>query len=70
MNTERPHDIVRLPAGYRTGGGKWLPLSEDEARLLQPMTEDQRAEWFAKLPRGERRRRQRAHDKATRSIRR
>ena len=59
MDTRRPHDIVRIGTGDRAPAGDWLPLTEQEAEMLSKLDEDGRAAWFAALPRGERRRRQR-----------
>lgn len=59
MDTSRPHAIVRFGSGDRAPAGDWLPLTEEEATMLAKLDEDGRAAWFAALPRGERRRRQR-----------
>ena len=62
MNVDRPHEIVRLPNRARDilesmPTRKWLPLTEDEARMLEPLNAAQRAEWLASLPFVERLRR-------------
>lgn len=50
MNPERPHEIVEMSRSCRGPRyRRWVPLTEKEAALLRPMTEDQRAEWFAAL---------------------
>lgn len=66
MNVDRPHNIkpvyfhtepqrkqVRIDIERRA----WLPLTEGEARMLEEMSEDKRAEWFANLPLEDRMRR-------------
>lgn len=60
MNTNRPHEIAQFSPQESSRvafARKWLPISPEEAAGLEPMTEDQRAEWFRKLRMEERLRR-------------
>ena len=68
MDTSRPHDIKRFATGERAPAGDWLPLTETEAAMLAPLDVDGRAAWFAALPRGERRRRQREAARAAKRM--
>jgi hypothetical protein len=64
MDTRRPHSIqeidprvIERSAGFRDPieRRRWLPLTAEEAQMLQAMDEDGRAAWFAKLSRQEKR---------------
>lgn len=68
MDTRRPHEIRQMTAKEVAHAGfrdpierrRWLPITEDEATMLNAMDEDGRAHWFAKLSRQEKRARFRA----------
>lgn len=69
MDTRPPHEIKRFPAGVNPNAPgfrdpierrRYLPLTDDEAAMLQAMDENGRATWFAGLSRQEKRARFRA----------
>lgn len=52
MNTDSPHEVVYgrgAPTSTSTPR-KWLPLTDAEARILEPMSPDERARWLACMP--------------------
>lgn len=49
MDTRRPHSILpehEIPTRSEQERARWIPLTDDEARELQGMTEDQRHAWI------------------------
>ncbi len=50
MNQDYPHDIRRFADGESIPDG-YLELTEEEFKLLDPMTSAQRAEWFQEFGR-------------------
>lgn len=64
MDIRKPHNIVPLEQVVSRPQAKieieqrvWLPLTEQEAQGLIKMSEDQKADWFKKLPMHEKLRR-------------
>ena len=49
MNTDQPHEIVYTDRKVLPPR-KWLPLTDAEATMLEPLNANQRAQWQARLP--------------------
>ena len=58
MDTQRPHNIIperEIPKADSKARERFMPLTDEEARLLAPMTTEQRHAWIKeKLPTKER----------------
>lgn len=58
MDTKRPHDIksftveeiVERAHKEKYSPRRWMPLTDNEATMLESMTPDQRNHWFNSLP--------------------